>query len=71
MIEVKINKLSEFIWISSVIQMGCLNPDKKLMHDLKDHGIDIDKKVTYTFGKDFENDLGGKYDEIYRELCSM
>lgn len=71
MIEVKINKLSEFVWVRSVMIQGTINPDEKVMYDLKDHGIDIDKKVTYTFSKNFENDLGGEYNELYHKICGM
>lgn len=70
MIQITVNKLSEFIWVRSVIEMGTLNPDERIMHKLKDKGINISKTVTYK-SENFENDLGDEYNELYHKICGM
>lgn len=71
MIQIIVNKLSEFIWVRSIMEMGTLNPDERIMYKLKDKGIDINKTVNYKMSEDFENDLGDEYNELYHKICGM
>lgn len=71
MIQIIVNKLSEFIWVNSIMETGTLNSDKRLMYKLKDKGIDVNKTVKYKSGENFENDLGDEYNELYHKICGM
>lgn len=71
MIQIIVNKLSEFIWVRSIMEMGTLNPDERIMYKLKDKGINVSKTVTYKMSEDFENDLGDEYNELFCKIRGM
>lgn len=55
-IKVKVDKMSEFLWMEAVISQGCLKPDNIVKY-FKKRGVPLKHTITYEKSSDFENDV--------------
>lgn len=67
MIEIKVDKESELIWLRNVIGSGVLNTDQK--YTMNFLGVPLKQNVTYKPSDNYEDDIKEKREEYNRRFA--
>jgi hypothetical protein len=66
MIEIKVDKESEMIWLQNIIGAGVLNTDQA--YTMKFLGVPLKQNITYKPSDDYEDDVEEKREEFNRRF---
>lgn len=69
MIEIKVDKASEFYWIKNVIDSGVMNLSNP--YSLIYLGVKLNQKVTYKLSDNYEDDIKEKVEEYKKRLAKF
>ena len=69
MIEIKVDKESEVVWLDSVINAGIINNTQG--YTFKFLGIPLNQNVNYTKSDDYEDDIKEKRDEYNKRFAGL
>ena len=68
MIEIKVDKESEMMWLQNIISAGVLNTSQK--YTMKFLGVPLRQNITYKQSDNYEDDIKEKREEYNKRFAS-